>query len=65
MLTVNGDNRLAFYACKDIKPGEELFFNYNYKDEVARLARQHEPQERRSTKTQICEEDFQMLKNVL
>lgn len=35
VLTVNGDNRLAFYACKDIKPGEELFFNYNYKDEVA------------------------------
>jgi len=35
VLTVNGDNRLAFFACKDIKPGEELFFFYNYKDEVA------------------------------
>lgn len=35
VLTVNGDNRLAFFACKDIKPGEELFFFYNYNDEVA------------------------------
>jgi len=35
VLAVNGDHRLALISDKDIKPGDELLFDYNYKDEVA------------------------------
>jgi len=35
ILLVNGDNRLAIYASRDLAPGDELFYNYHYTDEVA------------------------------
>jgi SET domain-containing protein len=32
-MQVNGRKRIGFYSIKDIKIGEELFFNYNFKEE--------------------------------
>jgi hypothetical protein len=32
---VKGDNRLAIMAARDLRPGAEMFYDYNYKEEVA------------------------------
>ncbi|KAI9838750.1 MAG: hypothetical protein M1837_002348 [Sclerophora amabilis] len=30
VLLANGTHRIAMFACKDLEPGDELFFNYGY-----------------------------------
>jgi len=32
---VKGDNRLAIMAARDLRPGAEMFYDYNYKELVA------------------------------
>jgi len=32
---VKGDNRLAIMAARNLRPGAEMFYDYNYKEEVA------------------------------
>lgn len=35
ILTVDGDHRVAIVANKDLQVGEEIFYNYNYRADIA------------------------------